>query len=112
MAATLTSDFSGFLSPEMSAPIFNDARRFSAFQQLFRRVPLGINGQSIPVVTGKPTANWVAEGGRKPSTTGSLDLLTITPKKLAAIWVTSAEVVRANPGNITGEMREGLSEAF
>ena len=112
MAATLTSDFSGFLSPEMSAPIFNDARRFSAFQQLFRRVPLGINGQAIPVVTGKPTANWVSEGGRKPSTTGSLDLLTITPKKLAAIWVTSAEVVRANPGNITGEMREGLAEAF
>ena len=68
MAATLTSDFSGFLSPEMSAPIFNDARRFSAFQQLFRRVPLGINGQAIPVVTGKPTANWVGEGAKKPVT--------------------------------------------
>ena len=112
MAPTLTSDFSGFLSPEMSAPIFNDARRFSAFQQLFRRVPLGINGQAIPVVTGKPTANWVGEGGRKPTTSGSLGLLTIEPEKLAAIWVTSAEVVRANPGNITGEMREGLAEAF
>ena len=112
MAAGSTSDFSGFLTPEMSAPIFDQARRVSAFQQLFRRVPLGINGQKIPVVTSKPKAAWVDERGKKPTTDGGLGLLTIKPEKLAAIWVTSAEVVRANPGNITGEMREGLAEAF
>lgn len=112
MAAGATTDFSGFLNPEMSAPIFDQARRVSAFQQLFRRVPLGINGQKIPVVTSKPKAAWVGERGQKPVTDGGLGLLTIEPKKLAAIWVTSAEVVRANPGNITGEMREGLAEAF
>lgn len=112
MAAGQTSDFAGFLTPEMSAPIFDQARRVSAFQQLFRRVPLGINGQKIPVVTSKPTANWVGERGRKPVTDGGLGLLTIEPKKLAAIWVTSAEVIRANPGNISAEMRTGLGEAF
>lgn len=112
MAAGQTSDFAGFLTPEMSAPIFNGARRVSAFQQLFRRVPLGINGQEIPIVTSKPKAAWVGERGQKPTTDGGLGLLTIKPKKLAAIWVTSAEVVRANPGNISGEMREGLAEAF
>lgn len=112
MAAGATTDFAGFLNPEMSAPIFDQARRVSAFQQLFRRVPLGINGQKIPVVTSKPKAAWVGERGKKPTTDGGLGLLTIEPKKLAAIWVTSAEVVRANPGNITGEMREGLAEAF
>lgn len=112
MAAGATTDFAGFLTPEMSAPIFDQARRVSAFQQLFRRVPLGINGQKIPIVTSKPKAAWVGERGQKPVTDGGLGLLTIEPKKLAAIWVTSAEVVRANPGNITGEMREGLAEAF
>lgn len=111
-AATATSDFSGFLTAEESAPIFNDAARVSAFQQLFRRVPLGINGQKIPIVTSKPTAAWVGEAGQKPTTEGGLGLLTIEPKKLAAISVMSAEVVRANPGNYTGQLRTSLSEAF
>lgn len=111
-AATSTSDFSGFLTAEESAPIFNDAARQSAFQQLFRRVPLGINGQKIPVVTSKPTAAWVGESGQKPATEGGLGLLTIEPKKLAAISVMSAEVVRANPGNYTGQIRGMLAEAF
>lgn len=112
MATGATSDFAGFLDPQMSAPIFDQARRVSAFQQLFRRVPLGINGQKIPIVTSKPKAAWVGERGKKPTTDGGLGLLTIEPKKLAAIWVTSAEVIRANPGNISGEMRDGLAEAF
>lgn len=107
-----TSDFSGFLSPEQSAPIFNDAQRLSAFQQLFRRVPLGINGQAIPIVTAKPTANWVAEGAKKPATNLGLGKLVIEPKKLAAIAVMSAEVVRANPGGINDMVRPALAEAF
>lgn len=111
-AATSTTDFSGYLTPGESAPIFNDAQRQSVFQQLFRRVPLGINGQKIPIVTSKPTANWVGEGERKPTTEGGLGLLTIEPKKLAAISVMSAEVVRANPGDYTGQLRAHLAEAF
>src|SRR5690625_1297398 len=105
-------DFEGFLSPQESAPIFNEARKGSVFQQLIRQVPLGINGQKIPVRAGKTTANWVGEGGKKPQTDLGLDLLHIEPKKLAAIVVMSAEVVRANPGNITGEVRADLAGAF
>lgn len=111
--ATLTrADFEDFLSPEESAPIFNEARRGSVFQQLIPQVPLGINGQKIPVRAGKTTANWVGEGGRKPQTDLGLDILTIEPKKLAAIVVMSAEVVRANPGNIVNEIRSDLAGAF
>lgn len=54
----------------------------------------------------------MGEGQRKPQTSLGLDLLYIEPKKLAAIVVTSAEVVRANPGNITGEIRADLAGAF
>ena len=111
-AATLRSDFSGFLTPEMSAPIFERARLFSVAQQLVRQVPLGAEGKSIPVTTSKPTAGWVAEGAQKPASKGSKTLKTMTPKKLAAIVVNSMEVVRANPGGYVTDLREDLSEAF
>src|SRR5690625_1078600 len=112
MAPITRADFEGFLDPAESAPIFNEARRGSVFQQLIRQVPLGINGQKIPVRVGQTTANWVGEGQRKPQTSLGLDLLHIEPKKLAALVVTSAEVVRANPGDIVGEIRTDLAGAF
>lgn len=111
-AATVTGDFSGFLDPTQSAPIFEETRRQSVVQQLTRQIPLGINGQEIPVTTSKPTAGWVAEGGKKPASKGGMSLKTMTPKKLAAIAVVSAEVVRANPGGYVDSLRPDLAEAF
>lgn len=111
-AATITGDFSGFLNPDQSGPIFEQAMRTSVVQQLVRQVPLGANGQEIPVVTSKPVAGWVAEAGQKPATKGSMALKTMSPKKLAAIAIVSAEVVRANPGNYVNLLRPQLAEAF
>ena len=111
-AATKTSDFSGFLNPDQSGPIFESARRQSVVQQLARQVPLGMNGVEIPVVTGKIEAGWVAEAGQKPASKGSMALKTIAPKKIAAIAVVSAEVVRANPGGYMNEIRPQIGEAF
>src|SRR5690606_25196400 len=111
-AATVSVDFSGFLNPAQAGPIFERAARTSVVQRLVRQIPLGGNGVSVPVVTGRPSAGWVDEGGRKPASSGSLDLKTMTPKKLAAILVVSAEVVRANPGNYINTMRNSLAEAF
>src|SRR5690242_9254443 len=98
-AATKTSDFSGFLPAEISAPIFEKAARISSIQSLARQVPLGPNGKSVPVTTGRMAAGWVDEGAAKPASKGTMELKTLTPKKIAAIAVVSAEVVRANPGN-------------
>lgn len=111
-ASTTRSAFSGFLNPAQSEAIFDEAVRQSAVQQLARRVPLGINGQVIPVTTTPPVANWVAEGAKKPATQGAMALRTMTPQKLAAILVVSAEVVRANPGNYIETMRGELAGAF
>lgn len=111
-AATTRGDFDGFLSPAESAPIFDDARRQSVFQQLIPQTPLGINGQKIPVVTAKPTANWTGEGQKKHASGMEMDLLFIEGQKLTSIAVLSAEVVRANPGNINGLLRPYLAEAF
>ena len=111
-AATNTSEFAGFLTPERAQDYFKEAARVSAVQSLTRQIPLGINGQEIPYVTSKPTASWVSEAGQKPTTSGGLALKTIKPHKIAAITVVSAEVVRANPGNYVSLFREQIAEAF
>ena len=111
-AATTTGDFAGFIKPDEAAPYFEEARKASVVQQLVRQVPLGASGVEIPVVTSKPTAGWVAEGGQKPSTKGEMSLKTMAPKKIAAIAVVSAEVVRANPGNYVQIFRQDIAEAF
>lgn len=111
-AATATSDFSGFMNRTQAQAIFERAARMSVVQRLVREVPLGGNGVSVPVVTGRATAGWVAEAGPKPASSGSLTLKNIDPKKLAVIFVVSAEVVRANPGNYMNLLREQAAEAF
>ena len=111
-AAKKLSDFSGFIHPEQAQAIFDDAARMSAAQQLMRQVPLAASGEDFPIVTAKPTANWTDEAGKKHTTEASLGLITMKPKKLTAITVTSAEVVRANPGNYATLLRGLLAEAF
>ena len=111
-AASKTSDFAGFLKPDQAAAYFDQARKSSSFMQLARQVPLGINGAEVPVVTSKATAGWVAEGAQKPASKGAVGIKTITPKKIAAIAVVSAEVVRANPANYMSLLREDIEEAF
>ena len=106
------SDFTGFLNPEVAAGIFDEAQRQSAAQQLFTRVPLGVNGQAIPYVSTKPVAKWTAEGTEKGKTQGKLSLKNILPKKLTAIAVMSSEVLRANPGNYSQVLRRELAGSF
>lgn len=111
-AATALSDFSGFLNPEQSAPIFEKAAEASVVQRLGQRVALGASGVAIPVVTGEPTASWVSEAAQKPASEGSMDLKNMEPKKIATIIVVSAEVVRANPGNYINIIRDRVARAF
>lgn len=111
-AATLTSDFSGFLTRDEAGPIFDAVRRRSIVQQLAQEIRLGINGEAIPLVTGKPTAAWVAEGAQKTASEGSRGIVNMDPKKIATIVVVSAEVVRANPAGYMDDIRDDVAEAF
>jgi HK97 family phage major capsid protein len=112
-AATKTSDFDAkLLPPHISEAIFERAAQQSVFQSLIPRVPLSYNGEAIPVVTGRPVAGWVSEGGQKPATKGTMTLKTISPKKLAAIAVVASEVVRADPGGYATNLQPQLAEAF
>jgi HK97 family phage major capsid protein len=111
-AATVQCDFSGFLPAHVAAPIFERVARQSVVQRLVRQIPLSVTGESIPVVTGRPAAGWVDEAGTKPASSGSMTLKSMVPKKLGAILVVSAEVVRANPGNYISTMQDSLAETF
>jgi HK97 family phage major capsid protein len=111
-AATTTGSFSGFINREMAQPIFERAAQQSVVMQLANEIPLGPPGVAIPVVSGKLTAGWVAEGAQKPASSGAMTLKTMDPKKIAVIAVVSAEVVRANPGNYMNVVRNQVGEAF
>lgn len=112
-AATVRGDFdSGFLPPSIAQPIFEEAARNSVFQSLARQIPLGANGVTVPVVTGKMSAGWVAEAGQKPASEGAIGIKSMTPQKLAAIAVVSSETVRANPAGYMDQLRPQIAEAF
>ena len=107
-----TTDFKGFLNPEMSAPIFEEMSRRSLVQPLAQKVEMGPTGITVPFWDGEVTASWVDEGGKKPLTKGGFDMFGMAPKKIATIFAMSAEVVRANPQNYITVMREKVAEAF
>lgn len=111
-APTKQSDLSGFITPEQAEPIFERAARVSVIQQLVQRVPLGPSGTKIPVITGRPSAGWVGEGEKKPASAGSMTPKTIEPKKLASIFVVSAEVARLNPVQFIDRMQGSFAETF
>ena len=111
-AATKTSNLAGFIRPEIAQAYFAEVQKASVVQSLARQVPLSVSGEAIPVPTEKPTASWVEEGAKKPTTQAGLTLKTMTPKKIAAIAVVSAEVVRANPGNYMEVLRQEIAESF
>jgi HK97 family phage major capsid protein len=109
---TTLSGFEGFLNPEQAAPIFEKATEQSVVQRLGQQVPLGASGAAIPVFTGDVQAGWVSEGDEKPKTEGGAQLKVMEPEKLSAIFVVSAEVVRANPAGFMERMQDKVAGAF
>lgn len=97
---------------QVSAMIFEDVARTSIVQQLARRIPLPSSGVAIPITTGKPTAGWVAEGARKPVSTGTVGTKLMDPKKLAVIIPFSQEYVKNDLTGLFTIIREQIREAF
>src|SRR5690606_32245545 len=73
------------LPKEVSAEILTTMQEQSAVQQLARRINLPGRGVTIPVITGDPTADWVAETDEKPVSRGTFSSKDITPYTLAVI---------------------------
>lgn len=73
------------LPAEVSTEILSTMQEQSAVQQLARRINLPGRGVTIPVITGDPTAEWVAETEEKPVSRGTFSNKDITPYTLAVI---------------------------
>lgn len=97
------------LPPEVSSEIWTNMQEQSAVQNLARRIDLPGRGVTIPVVTGDPEADWVAETDHKPVSRPTFGSKDITPYTLAVIVPFSnqfrrdlgalyAECVRRLPG--------------
>jgi HK97 family phage major capsid protein len=77
-----------------------------------RSIPLPGNGVAIPVVTGKPSAGWVSEAGRKPVSDATVGQKEMVPKKIAVIVPFSKEYLRDERIDLFGMIRPLIAEAF
>jgi HK97 family phage major capsid protein len=112
ISQTGDSMFSGLLTPEQSQDYFELAEKTSIIQRVATKIPMGPTGVKIPHWTGDVSAAWVGEGDMKPITKGNMTSQTISPNKIATIFVASAETVRANPANYLGTMRTKVATAI
>lgn len=103
------------LPPAVSSEIWQDAQESSIVMQLARQINLPASGMSIPIITGDPEAQWVAETDEKPVSRGSLDNRTLTPYKLAVIEPFSMEFRRDLPalyGALRGRLANAIARRF
>lgn len=82
------------LTPEQSREIWAATLEQSAVMQLAQRVNLPGSGVSIPIITGEPTADFVAETAEKPVSKSTFGTKLMTPYKIAVIELFSNEFRR------------------
>jgi hypothetical protein len=109
----LSNVSSTLLPPTITGPIFRKATESSAVQQLARRVPLAVNAQTaIPVPMDVPEADWVAEGGVKPTGGAAVGVKTMTGKKVALLLPVSQEVAMTNAAGLYDQLQQDLPTAL
>lgn len=85
------------LPSDISNEILQKTQAESAIMRLARRIDLPGRGVTIPVITGDPTAAWVAETGVKPVSNGTPATKLMSAYKIAVIETFSKEFVRDIP---------------
>src|SRR5690606_19636670 len=93
-----STNVSDLLPRDVSQEIQSKLLEASVIQTLGRQVSVPGPGLTIPVISGEPTASWVAESDDKPVSRHTLNKLVLTPKKLAVIEPFSDEFRRDLPG--------------
>ncbi len=111
----LSTNVSNLLPADVSQEIQARLVDESIVQTMARRVSVPGSGLTIPVISGEPTADWVAEGAEKPVSRHTLNKLSLTPKKLAVIEPFSDEFRRDLPGlyaELVRRLPKSLGKAF
>lgn len=110
-----STNVSNFLPADVSQEIHAKLLDASVVQQLARQISVPGSGLTIPVISGEPTADWVAETEEKPVSRHTLNKLSLTPKKLAVIEPFSDEFRRDLPGlyaELVRRLPASLGKAF
>lgn len=106
---------SQLLPESVSSEIWSDAQEQSLVMQRARRVNLPGSGVAIPVITGDPTAEFVAETDEKPVSRGTLSSKLLTPYKIAVIEPFSMEFRRDLPAlysALRGRLGGAIAKTF
>ncbi len=82
------------LTPQQSREIWAGALEQSAVMRLAQRVNLPGSGITIPIITGEPVADFVAETAEKPVSEATFGTKDMTPYKIAVIEIFSNEFRR------------------
>jgi len=108
------SDVDETLLPRtLAGPIFDKSVEMSAVMQLAQRIPLAIDATtSIPVSMDVPVADWTAQAGRKPLSSGGIEVKSMTAKKVAVLIPVSEEVVMTNAAGLWTKLQQDLPTAF
>lgn len=85
------------LPSDISGEILQKVQQESAIMRLARHIELPGRGVTIPVITGDPTAAWVAETGVKPVSNGTPATKLMQAFKIAVIETFSKEFIRDIP---------------
>lgn len=85
------------LPAQLSAEIWAGAQEESAVMRLAQPITLPGSGITVPVITGDPAADWVAETAEKPVGKSSFGFKQMTPYKIAVIELFSNEFRRDLP---------------
>ncbi len=97
---------------EIGEMVFERAQKQSVMQQIATPQPLTGSGKILPVITGRPSAGWVSEAGRKPVSDMTLGTKLLEPKKLAVIVPFSKEYLRDATINLFDLLQPQIAEAF
>lgn len=82
------------LPPDVAQEILQKTTEESAIMRLARRIRLPGAGTTIPVISGDPTAGWVAETAKKPVSNPSVGTKLMSAYKMAVIETYSKEFTR------------------
>lgn len=85
------------LPSDISSEILQKVQNESAVMRLAHKIDLPGRGVTIPVITGDPTAAWVAETAAKPVSNGTPATKLMSAYKIAVIETFSKEFVRDIP---------------
>lgn len=85
------------LPSDIAKEIMQKTQEESAIMRLARHIALPGRGVTIPVITGDPQAEWVAETGSKPVSNPNVTKKQMSAYKLAVIETFSDEFVRDIP---------------